>query len=131
VEVASRVGSTIDGVEVGDMVRVFYTRDGKKKSVEGDMLVAAYGPSSTIRQIFYPAIERKFGGCYVIRGTGPEIEASEEANQVFVERFTFFHSPGIQNLAYTIPGKDGAMEKGQRLLIFVRYTNFSKGSGSG
>jgi 2-polyprenyl-6-methoxyphenol hydroxylase-like FAD-dependent oxidoreductase len=128
-EVEYRFGSRVERYEeVDDMVRVFYTRNGEKESIEGDMLVAADGPSSTIRKILYPDVERKFAGYCVIRGTIPENEASEEAKAAFVERFTFFHSPGIQNLTYTIPGKDGAMEEGKRLLNFVWYTNFSEGS---
>lgn len=114
--------------EEGNKIRVFYDKnDGGKDSVVGDMLVGADGPSSTIRRILYPDIERKYAGYCVIRGTVPENEASEEAKKAFVERFTFFHAPGIQNLTYTIPGTNGNMEPGKRLLNFVWYTNFPEG----
>ncbi|KAH0842330.1 hypothetical protein AYO21_00052 [Fonsecaea monophora] len=124
-----RYGCTVTSFqEEGGQIRVFYdTTDGEKVSIVGDMLVGADGPSSTIRKILCPEVERKYAGYCVIRGTVPENEATEEARKVFVERFTFFHAPGIQNLTYTIPGTDGAMKPGKRLLNFVWYTNFSEG----
>ncbi|EXJ71044.1 uncharacterized protein A1O5_06037 [Cladophialophora psammophila CBS 110553] len=124
-----RYGCTVTGFrEEGDSIKVFYDKiDGGKDSIVGDMLVGADGPSSTVRKILCPEVERKYAGYCVIRGTVPENEASEEARKVFVERFTFFHAPGIQNLTYTIPGIDGAMEPGKRLLNFVWYTNFPEG----
>jgi 2-polyprenyl-6-methoxyphenol hydroxylase-like FAD-dependent oxidoreductase len=124
-----RYGCTVKEFRMeGDKVRVFYDKaDGGQESVIGDMLVGADGPSSTIRKILCPEVERKYAGYCVIRGTVPESEASEEAKKVFVEKFTFFHAPGIQNLTYTIPGTNGAVEPGSRLLNFVWYTNFAEG----
>ncbi|OAP54988.1 hypothetical protein AYL99_10688 [Fonsecaea erecta] len=124
-----RYGCTVTSFqEEGDQIRVFFDKsDGGKESVLGDMLVGADGPSSTVRKILCPEVERKYAGYCVIRGTVPEDEASEEARKAFVERFTFFHAPGIQNLTYTIPGINGAMEPGKRLLNFVWYTNFPEG----
>ena len=124
-----RYGCTVtDFKEEGDKIRVFYDKaDGGKDSVVGDMLVGADGPSSTVRRMLCPEVKRTYAGYCVIRGTVPENEASEKARKAFIERFTFFHAPGIQNLTYTIPGPNGAMEKGKRLLNFVWYTNFPEG----
>lgn len=124
-----RYGCTVTGFKVeGDKVRVQYrTTTGDEESVVGDLLVGADGPSSTIRKLLCPDVERKYCGYVVIRGTVPEGEASKEARSVFVERFTFFHGPGVQNLTYTIPGLNGATEHGKRLLNFVWYTNFPEG----
>jgi hypothetical protein len=58
----------------------------------------------------------------------PESELSVEAEQVFVERFTFFHAPGTQILAYTIPGPAGTLEKGERLVNWVWYCNYEESS---
>lgn len=124
-----RYGCNVTGFgQDGDKVRVYFDKDdGGKQSVMGDMVVGADGPSSTVRKILHPEVQRKYAGYCVIRGTVPEDEASGAAREAFVERFTFFHAPGIQNLTYTIPGTDGAMEKGKRLLNFVWYTNFPEG----
>lgn len=125
-----RYGSTATRFEEeGDKIRVFYdTTDGSTKSIVGDMLVAADGPSSSIRKILQPDVKRKYMGYCVIRGTLPENEASQAAKDAFVERFTFFHGDHMQNLTYVIPGPEGNMEPGKRLLNFVWYTNFPEGS---
>ena len=128
-EIDYRFGRTVIDFKVeGDKVKVFYdSADGGQGCVVGDMLVGADGPSSQIRKILCPETERKYAGYCVVRGTVPEIEASEEAKKAFIERFTFFHAPGTQNLTYTIPGADGTVEPGKRLLNFVWYTNFPEG----
>ena len=145
-----RYGCTVkDLKEEGDQVRVSFTRrqgkmangeedhgdgDGiqyegeeKEDSILADLVVAADGPSSTIRKLFEPKVQRTYAGYCVIRGTVPEHEASQAALEVFRERFCFFHAPGIQNLTYTIAGKNGITEPGQRLLNFVWYANFPEG----
>lgn len=129
-QVDYRYGCTVTGYEVeAEGVRVSYTTiQGKEASVVGDMLVGADGPSSTVRKLLCPEVERKYVGYVVIRGTVPERQASEQAKEAFLERFCFFHGPGVQNLTYTIPGKEGTTERGSRLLNFVWYTNLPEGS---
>lgn len=126
-------GCTVASIhDEGSKVRIDYKRkhdDGSEtlESRTADLLVAADGPSSTIRSILEPQIERKYAGYCVIRGTVPEPEASQEALEVFRERFCFFHAPGIQNLTYTIAGENGNTNPGHRLLNFVWYANFPEG----
>ena len=128
-EVDYRYGCTVTDYKVEhEKVTVMYTKEGKEESVIGDLLIGADGPSSTIRKLLIPDISRAYCGYVVIRGTVPEDEATPEAKEVFVERFAFFHGPGVQNLTYTIPGPNGATEKGSRLLNFVWYTNFPEDS---
>ncbi|GAW24364.1 hypothetical protein ANO14919_139480 [Xylariales sp. No.14919] len=110
-------------------VRVFWrSSQGDQGSILADIVVGADGPSSTIRQLVQPNVERKYAGYCALRGTMPEEEASEETRKTCCERFTFFHCPGVQILTYLIPGKDGTVEPGKRLLNFVYYTNFPEGS---
>lgn len=45
-----------------------------------------------------------------------------------VEKFVFFHAEGIQILAYVIPGLNGALEPGKRLVNWVWYVNYAEGS---
>ena len=49
-------------------------------------------------------------------GLYPNLNASEEARAAFVEKFAFYHASGIQVLAYTIPGHNGSLEAGKRLI---------------
>jgi len=114
-------------------VKVFYTDSSRSgsdetKSLECDILVAADGPSSAIRARLFPETKRTFAGYCALRGTIPENAVSEPALLAFRERFAFFHAPGVQILAYLIPGVNGTVEPGQRLINFVYYTNFPEGS---
>ncbi len=95
-----RYGCTVtDVVDEGDVVRVRFKRKDEgagevEESLTTRLLVAADGPSSTIRGILEPEVERKYAGYVVIRGTVPETEVSQEALDVFQERFCFFHAEG-------------------------------------
>jgi 2-polyprenyl-6-methoxyphenol hydroxylase-like FAD-dependent oxidoreductase len=123
-------GHKVTGLgEERDKVIVQYeTNEGKSGEMEADLVIGADGPSSTIRSMLTPNVERKYAGYVALRGTVPENEASPAALEAFSERFTFFHTSGIQILAYLIPGKDGTLEPGKRLINFVYYTNFPSSS---
>lgn len=113
----------------GDQIRVDWEAStGEKGSLVADYVIAADGPSSTVRQILQPEVKRTYAGYCALRGTVPEDEVSEAAKEAFSEKFTFFHTRGVQILAYLIPGKNGSVEPGQRLVNFVYYTNFPEGS---
>jgi len=117
--------------EEGDRVRVFWkstTDPSLTGSLVADRVVGADGPGSTIRGFFVSGVQRTYAGYCALRGTVPEHEASPEAREAFSERFTFYHGPGVQILAYLIPGINGTVEPGQRLINFVYYTNFPEGS---
>ncbi|KAF2641168.1 FAD/NAD(P)-binding domain-containing protein [Massarina eburnea CBS 473.64] len=114
-----------DVEERGDKILVsFTTTDGSHDTMETDLLVAADGPNSTIRSLFSPAVQRTYTGYVALRGTIPEDAVSPTTREAFSERFTFFHTHGIQILAYLIPGENGTLEPGKRLINFVYYTNF-------
>jgi 2-polyprenyl-6-methoxyphenol hydroxylase-like FAD-dependent oxidoreductase len=83
-----------DGVEVG-----FEDRDGKGGSLKSDIVIGADGPSSTIRKILMPDVERTYAGYVAWRGTVLEREVEEKTRECFAEKFTFFHSEGLQILA--------------------------------
>ena len=130
-----RYGCKVTSIEdEGSHVRIHFTRKTEdddsevEDSLRTKLLIAADGPSSTIRGILEPKVERELVNYCVIRGTVPETEGSQSALDVFRERFCFFHGPGIQNLTYTIAGKDGDTSEGNRLLNFVWYANFEEGS---
>lgn len=94
-----RYGCTVTKIEdEGSHVRVVFRRKQEgandvEESLRTKLLVAADGPSSTIRGMLEPAVERTYAGYCVIRGTVPESQASEAALEVFRERFCFFHAP--------------------------------------
>jgi len=101
-----------------------------KQTATSDLVIAADGASSTIRNFFNPT-PRQYAGYVAWRGTVPEsvITASyPAAAEAFIEKFTFYHSTGLQILAYIIPGPGGTLKPGERLLNFVWYCNYAEGS---
>jgi 2-polyprenyl-6-methoxyphenol hydroxylase-like FAD-dependent oxidoreductase len=117
-------GHKVTGIEEkGDKILVQYeTSDAEKGAMEADLVIGADGPSSTVRSLLMPGVERTYAGYVALRGTVLKEEASPEAQKVFSERFVFHHQTGIQILAYLIPGANGTLEPGKRLINFVYYT---------
>jgi len=103
-------------------------KSGETFSTEADLVIAADGPSSRIRAEYFPNVKRTYAGYVAWRGTVPETQVSQAAADVFVEKFPFYHTEGIQILAYTIPGKDGTTKPGGRLLNWVWYVNYKEES---
>jgi 2-polyprenyl-6-methoxyphenol hydroxylase-like FAD-dependent oxidoreductase len=123
-------GHKVTGIEEkGDKILVRYeTSDAEKGAMEADLVIGADGPSSTVRSLLMPGVERTYAGYVALRGTVLKEEASPEAQKVFSERFVFHHQTGIQILAYLIPGANGTLEPGKRLINFVYYTNVASPS---
>ncbi|KAK5111450.1 hypothetical protein LTR62_004902 [Meristemomyces frigidus] len=117
------VESTSDGVKV-----TWQQKDQGEQCATADMVIAADGASSTVRRLLQPDVQRTYVGYVAWRGTVPETELSDAAREVFVERFTFYHTTGIQILGYLIPGRDGTLEPGKRLFNWVWYVNYLEGS---
>lgn len=125
-------GCTITNIEDAgnEGVKVTYTHEdrGAGQTAVADMVVAADGGSSTIKRLLNSNVTRDFAGYVAWRGTVPELQLSESAKESFVEKFTFFHSTGIQILGYLIPGREGTLERGERLFNWVWYCNYKDGS---
>lgn len=85
--------------DLGNEVEVSFEKEGKEGRERADLVVAADGPSSTVRRLLLPEVERKYVGYVAWRGTVPESEASELLKQTFTDCFTFFHAEGCQILA--------------------------------
>lgn len=101
---------------------------GQTFSTSADLVIAADGPSSTVRSLYFPEVQRKYAGYVAWRGTVREASISDSAADVFSEKFAFYHTEGIQILAYLIPGKNGSLEPGERLVNWVWYTNYAENS---
>lgn len=128
-------GKIVKGVkDAGNKVEIEYhevlqTGEGMIKTIEADLVIAADGQSSHLRHILIPgAAERTYVGYVAFRGTVPETQLSDSARELFVESFTFYHAPGCQILAYTIPGPNGNLHEGNRLVNWVWYWNFPSDS---
>lgn len=93
---------------------------------EADFVIAADGPNSIIRAKYLPSIQRRYVGYIAWRGTVPESEVCPSTRQLFKRSVTVHRMSGHQHcLVYTIPGKNGSLVPGERLLNFLWYTNES------
>ncbi|GAB7353972.1 hypothetical protein MBLNU459_g4569t1 [Dothideomycetes sp. NU459] len=127
---AYEYGCTVSSLEdTPSGVLVHWTdRNGAARSQQADLVIAADGASSAVRGALLPAVERRYVGYVAFRGTVPEGELSRAAADAFSEKFAFFHTAGIQILAYLIPGENGGLEPGRRLMNWVWYCNYGEGS---
>lgn len=111
--------------DLGEKVEIEYEeRSGKVNTTTADFVIGADGPSSTLRKILLPEVKREYAGYIAWRGTIPEQKASPTAKQTLVDKFTFYHARGTQILAYVIPGENGSLEVGERLINWVWYCNY-------
>jgi 2-polyprenyl-6-methoxyphenol hydroxylase-like FAD-dependent oxidoreductase len=123
--VAAPKSSSTSQLDFSEPVKITVQhKSGEIFSTEADLVIAADGPSSKIRAEYFPDVKRKYAGYAAWRGTVPETQVSSAATEVFVEKFSFYHTKGSQILAYTIPGKHGTTKPGERLLNWVWYVNY-------
>ena len=84
--------------EEGKLMLGFVDKDGNEGVTGADFVIAADGPSSTVRELLLPEVHRRYAGYVAWRGTVPENDVSMDAKGMFVEKFTFYSDLGIQIL---------------------------------
>jgi 2,6-dihydroxypyridine 3-monooxygenase len=99
--------------------------DGSKASA--DLLVCADGVGSAARARLLPAVRPSYAGYVAWRGTFPERDLSQAARPVFADAITYQVMAGSHILVYPIPGLDGSLARGDRLINFVWYVNMAEG----
>ena len=77
-------------------------RHGRQESTEADLVIAADGSSSHIRNLLLPEVQRVYVGYVAWRGTVSENSASEGAKNTFKELLSFYQGPGTQIVMYAL-----------------------------
>ncbi|KAH7346889.1 monooxygenase [Rhexocercosporidium sp. MPI-PUGE-AT-0058] len=109
-----------------DLVKVRYEdASGKKSSLEANLVIGADGPSSPVRKLFLPEIERTYAGYVVWRGTVREDLLSQETKDIFGDKATFYFYKGGHVVLYKIPGLNGSIEAGERLFNIAWHSNYT------
>lgn len=95
--------------------------------IESDLLVAADGIGSVARSRLVPNSTAEYAGYVAWRGMVSETELGEDALQRLSDAITYFVYPGSHILVYPIPGHEGGVGVGERLINFVWYCNYASG----
>jgi 2-polyprenyl-6-methoxyphenol hydroxylase-like FAD-dependent oxidoreductase len=89
--------------------------------LRGDLLIAADGIRSAIRQQYWPEVQPEYAGYVAWRGLCDEAVLSRGTHEAMFEWFGFCTPPGEQMLGYPVAGPGNRMEPGQRSWNFVWY----------
>lgn len=107
----------------GDGVDVAFD-DGSTTRV--DLLVCADGINSIARSTLLPDVRARYAGYVAWRGVLAETELSEPTRRALDNALTYELLPDSHILVYPIPGLDGALEPGRRLMNIVWYRNVAE-----
>jgi 2,6-dihydroxypyridine 3-monooxygenase len=120
-----RLGREVTGFRPdGDSVLVTLD-DGTR--ADADLLVCADGVSSLARSRLLPGVTPAYSGYVAWRGTVPERDLTAATRERLGDALTYQVLPGSHILVYPIPGLDGAVTPGERLVNFVWYVNVAGG----
>ena len=95
--------------------------------VEVDLLVCADGVGSRARACLLPEVRAQYAGYVAWRGLVSERDLGARAAPL-VDAITYYVYANSHILVYPIPGLDGSVQPGDRLINFVWYRNYLPGS---
>lgn len=96
------------------------------EDVRTDLLICADGIGSAARSSVLPEVGARYAGYVAWRGTVPERELDGPAFDALHDALTYQVLPGSHVLVYPIPGPDGAVGVGDRLINMVWYRNVAE-----
>lgn len=95
-------------------------------SVQSDLVVCADGIGSPSRQRLLPEVSPEYAGYIAWRGTVPEADLTQATLGALHDAITYQVLPFSHILVYPIPGGDGSVEPGHRLMNMVWYRNVTE-----
>ena len=113
------LGCNLQSVEQSSSgVTAFFTNGRVEKA---DLLIAADGYRSTVREIYMPEIQPIYAGYVIWRGVADESTMPKSARDVIFDKFAFFLPPNNKIIGYPIPGLNNMLEPGHRRYNWVWY----------
>ncbi len=95
--------------------------------VHADLVVFADGVSSSARESLLPGTRPQYSGYVAWRGVVPETELSAATRSALDDAITYYVYANSHILVYPIPGRDGSVALGERLINIVWYRNYLAG----
>ena len=95
--------------------------------VEADLVVCADGIGSRARSRLLPDVTSEYAGYVAWRGLVSEKDLGKEGDAL-LDAITYYVYANSHILVYPIPGLDGSVSAGDRLINFVWYRNYLAGS---
>ena len=95
-----KYGAKVTGLQekANGMEVSYIDTSGSSISMAADLIIAADGAGSTVRDVLTPDITRRYAGYVAFRGTVPEATAPQICKVMFIDKFTFYTAPGTQIL---------------------------------
>jgi 2-polyprenyl-6-methoxyphenol hydroxylase-like FAD-dependent oxidoreductase len=90
-------------------------------TLRADLVVAADGSRSNIRQKYLPDVHLQYAGYVAWRGLVDECDLSPGTRDTLFDKFGFCLPPGEQMLGYPVAGAGNSTQPGQRRYNFVWY----------
>jgi 2-polyprenyl-6-methoxyphenol hydroxylase-like FAD-dependent oxidoreductase len=112
-------GVSVERIEQSDRSASAYLAGGER--VDADLLIAADGLRSTVRQQLLPDAKPFYPGYIAWRCLVDEAALTAPAREELFERYTVCVAPGQQAIGYPVPGPDHSMAPGQRQYNVVWY----------
>lgn len=120
-----RLGHEVVSWTPGGESVVVHLADGS--AIEADLLVCADGVGSASRARLQPEATARYAGYVAWRGMLPEGALEPALARRLGESITYHVFANSHFLVYPIPGLDGSVVPGERLINFVWYRNYLEG----
>jgi 2-polyprenyl-6-methoxyphenol hydroxylase-like FAD-dependent oxidoreductase len=112
-------GVKVDGVEELSNGALLKFSDGRSEAA--DLVVAADGIRSTLRQQLLPSVKADYAGYIAWRGLAEERNLSTATRDLIFDKFSFCLPPQEQILGYPVAGSGNRVTVGDRRYNFVWY----------
>jgi 2-polyprenyl-6-methoxyphenol hydroxylase-like FAD-dependent oxidoreductase len=112
-------GATVADVADGPDFATVTMSDGS--TLKFDMVVAADGFRSAVREKFLPEVQLQYAGYVAWRGLVDELTLSAETREALFEKFAFCLPPTEQIIGYPVAGQGNSTKPGERRYNFVWY----------
>ena len=120
---AYRLGHELIDIQLEPLTLGFSNGD----VVHPDLAVFADGVGSTARTALLPDARPEYSGYVAWRGVVPETELTDSTRHALDDAITYYVYANSHVLVYPIPGRDGSVAEGERLINLVWYRNYLAG----